>query len=225
MSSKGEILRKFSLRRCMQTIIILCTSVWWASADTLAQEPASAPLRMTAHSTLWSLEGPRSNTAEHLVIGMAARGDIPSYGSLRLDRDEGGNPSARNTISRPFGPVASVNRAEKDESGPLVLSSPYEPTAGVPGFTEFHAEGTIQCQTIQSSSDQAGAKVYGLPDGRLAPGSFLYGYRMKYFLSKQRSANSESFTHEIEHYPLPLLQLHFGGWQLPVVLSSATGSP
>jgi hypothetical protein len=54
MSSKGKILCKFSLHRWILTIIILCTSVWWAPAKALAQEAALAALHMTAHSTLWS---------------------------------------------------------------------------------------------------------------------------------------------------------------------------
>jgi hypothetical protein len=79
MSSKGEILPKISFRQCILTIIILCTSAWWASADALAQEAAPTWLKMTAHSTLWPLEVPGSNMAPHLVIGMADRQDAPSY--------------------------------------------------------------------------------------------------------------------------------------------------
>ena len=86
MSSKGKILRNFSIHRWILTIIILCTSVWWAPGETLAQE-APAALDVTAHSTLWSLEGSGSNNAPYLVIGMADRGDTASYGSLRIGED------------------------------------------------------------------------------------------------------------------------------------------
>jgi hypothetical protein len=223
MSWKADIFRESSLRRCVLAIIILCASVWWGPADTLAQESAPAQSKMTAPLTLWSLERPRSNTAPHLVIGMADRRDTPSYGSFRLAPGEAGNPSPRNTISRTVGPVTYVNRAEKRESGPLLLSSLFAPTAGVRGLTDFHAEGTIR-QTIQSSPGEAGATVYRLPDDRPALGSFMYGYRMKYFLSTHGLANSESFTPEVEHYPLPLLQLKVGDWQLPVRLSSTAVS-
>jgi hypothetical protein len=89
MSSKGKILCKFSIL----TIAILCTSVWWAPAEALAQEAAPAALDMTAHSTLWSLEGLSSNNAPYLVIGMADRGDTPFYGSLRIAGDETASPS------------------------------------------------------------------------------------------------------------------------------------
>jgi hypothetical protein len=225
MSWKGDIFRESSLRRRLLAIIILCTSCCWASADALAQESAPAQLKMTAPLTLWSLGGPESTTAPHLVIGMADRRDTPSYGPLRLVRDEAANPFAKNTISRTHGPVTYVNRAEKRESGPLVLSGLFAPTAGVRGLTDFPAEGTIRRQTIQSSSNEAGATVYSRLDDGPALGSFLYGYRMRYFLSTQWLANSESFTNEVEHYPLPLLQLKFSDWQLPVVLSSASASP
>ena len=196
MSSKGEIFRKFSLRRCILGIIILCTSGWWASADAVAQEAVRAPLAMTARATLWSFEGPGLNTTPHLVIGMADSRDTLSYGSLRPARGEAANPSASNAISRTVGPVASVNSAEKGESGRLVMSSLFEPTAGFRDFTDFHAEGTIRHQILQSSPDQTGAKVYTLLGDGPPPGPSLYGYRMRYFLSKQWLADSESFKHE-----------------------------
>ena len=206
MSSKGKILRKFSLRRWILTIIILCTNVWCAPADTRAQEAAPAALDMTAHSTLWSLERPGTNNAPYLVIGMADRGDTPSYSSLRIAEDQATNPSAGNTITRQGGPAASTNRTEKIESGPLVLSNLFDPTAGVLGLMNFRAEPVSARQTIQRSPDLAGdAKVYCLLDDRSAPGSFLYGYQANYLPSKQRLANNESFTHEVVHGTSPPL--------------------
>ncbi len=225
MSSKAEILRKFLHRPGILAITILCTSVWWASVDTLAQEAVPAALNMTAHSTLWSLEGPGSKTAPYLVIGMAERGEPPSYGLLRLPRDEAANPSPRDTISRPGGPVTSVNRAEKGESGPLLLSSLFAPTAGAGGPTDFPAEGTIRRQTIQSSPHQAGPKVYSLLlDDGPALGAFLYGYRLNYLPPKQWLVHNESFTNEVEEAPRPLLQFELGGWRFPVMLSGAAVS-
>jgi hypothetical protein len=218
MSSKGEILRKFSLRRWILAIIILCTSASWASADALAQEADPAALKMTAHSTLWSFEWPGSNNAPYLVIGMADRGETPSYGSLRIAGDGAMNPPA-STISRPVGPVASVNRAGKGDSRPLVLSSLFEPTAGVRGPGDFHPEGTIRRQTIQGSSDQPGPKVYSLLDDGPALRSLLYGYQANYLPPKQRLANNEFFTHEVVQAPRPLFEIEFGSWRLPVMLS------
>jgi hypothetical protein len=190
VSSKAKILCEFLLRGWILAIIILCTSVWWAPAETLAQEAAPAASDMTAHSTLWLLEGLRSNHAPYLVIGMADRRDTPSYGSLRNAGDEATNPSVRNTISRPVGPVVSVNRAGKGDSGPLVLSSLFEPTAGVRGPRDFHAEGTIRRQTIRDPPNQAGAKNYSLLDDGPAFESLLCGYQANYLLSKQRSADN-----------------------------------
>jgi hypothetical protein len=224
MSSKRKILRKFSLLQWILTIFILCTSVWWVPAEILAQETAPAALNMTAHSTLWSLEGPGSNNAPYLVIGMADRGNTPSYGSLRIAEDEATNPSAGNTITRQGGPDASANRTEKIESGPLVLSSPLDPTAEVPGLTNFRAEPISARQTIQRSPDLAGAKVYRLLDDRSAPGSFPYGYQANYLSSKQWLADNESFTHEVVQAPRPLFELEFGSWRLPVTLSGAAVS-
>ena len=155
---------------------------------------------------------------------MADRGDTPSYGSLRIAGDEAANRSASNTIWRPASPVTSVNRAEEGESDPLVLSSLFEPTAGVRGPRDFHAEGTIRRQTMQGSPDHAGAKVYSLLDDGPALGSFLYGYQTNYLPSKLRLANSESLTHEVAQAPRPLFELDFGSWRLPVMLSGAAVS-
>jgi hypothetical protein len=223
MSAKGVILHKPSLRGSILTIIILCTSVWWAPGETLAQE-APAALDVAAHSTLWSLEGPGSNNAPYLVIGIADRGDTPSYGSLRIAEDQTTNPSAGNTIMRQSAPAASANRTEKIESGALVLSNLLDPTGGVPGLTNFRADFISAPQTIQRSPDLAGAKVYRLLDDRSAPGSFLNGYQANYTTSKQRLANSESFTHEVLQAPRPLFELEFGGWRIPVMLSGAAVS-
>jgi len=197
MSSKGEIVRKLSLRRCTLAIIILCASAQWASGDVLAPEAAAASLKMTERSTFSLLKGPGSSTIPDLVTGIAVRGNTASYGSLRLARDESANPSAKNDISRTVGSVTFFNRAEKGASGPLVLSSLFESTAGARGFTDSHAKSTIRRQTTQSSRDhQRGANVYSLLDDGLALGPSRYGHRMQYFLSKQWLADSESFTQE-----------------------------
>jgi hypothetical protein len=209
MSSKGKILCKFSLHRWILTITILCSSVWWAPAEALAQEAAPAALDMTAHSTLWSLEGLSSNNAPYLVIGMADRGDTPSYSSLRIAGDEA---------------AASANRTEKIESGPLVLSSLLDRTVGVPGLTNFRAEPISARQTIQRSPDLARTKVYRLVDDRSAPGSLLYGYQANYLSSKQWLADDESFSHEVVQAPRPLFELDFVSWRLPVMLSGAAVS-
>src|ERR1700686_5765159 len=203
--------------------VILCTSVWWAPGETLAQE-APAALDVGAHSTLWSLEGSGSNNAPYLVIGMADRGDTASYGSLRIGEDQATNPSAGNKTTHQGGPAASANRTEKIESGSLVLSNLLDPTAGVTGLTNFRAELRSARQTIQRSPDLAGTKFYRLLDDRSAPGSFLYGYQANYPPSKQRLANNESFTHEVVQAPRPLFELEFGGWHLPVMLSGAAVS-
>ena len=225
MSSQGKILCKFSLRRWILTSIILCTSVWWAPAETLAQAAAPAALDMTVHSTMWSLEGPGSNNAPYLVIGMADRGDTPSYGLLRTAGDEATTPSAENTIRRQGGPAASANRTEKIESGPLVLSSLPDSTAGVPSLTNLRAKPITARQTIQRSPELAGAKINRFLDDSSAPGSFLYGCQANCLPSKQRLANNESFTHVVVQTPRPLFELRLGGWRLPVMLSGAAVSP
>ena len=220
MWSKGKILRRLSLRWWVLAIIILRTSVWWTSAETLAQYAAPAS-KMTAHSTLWSLEGLGSNMAPHLVIGIADRSDTPTlYGSFRSAGDEETKPSSGNTITRQGGPAASANRTEKIELGLLALSSLLDPTVGVSDLTE----PTSLLQTIQQPPDLAGAKVYTLLDDRSALGSFSYGFQANYLHSKQRLAHNEYFTHDVVQAPRPLFELEFGRWRLPVMLSGTAVS-
>jgi len=63
---------------------------------------------------------------------------------------------------RPVGSAVSADRTEAIASGPLVLSSLLDPTARVRGLTNFRPESTSSRQTIQTSPDPAGAKVYSL---------------------------------------------------------------
>jgi hypothetical protein len=234
MLSKGKVVYGYSLRRRTLTSIILCAVVWWSSAtgmsrtlrpvfwpDALAQDTAPTGLRVDAQSTSWSPERPRSNKVPYLVIGMTKRWDTRPYGSFGIAPDDGTNPSKGNTIMRQVGPGASVDRAEKTESGPLLLSSVLDPTAGVRGLANFREEPTSPRQTSQISPDLAGDEVYSLLDDGSAPGSFLFGYQVNYFPSNQWIAENESFTHAIVLAPRPFLQLEFGAWHLPVALSKA----
>jgi len=195
MSSKGKLVYGSSLHRWTLTIIVLCAVVWRVSADALAQDAAPTPLKM-ARSTSRSSGGPETNTAPHLIIYMADRVNTQFYGSLRLAREEAPIRFARNTISRPVGSEPSVNRSERRDPGPVLLSNTFAPTAGVRGLTDYDAEGTNGPQVIQRSHDQASAKVCSLLDDAPALGSSIHEYRIKYSLSKQWLTDNDSFTHE-----------------------------
>jgi len=189
-----KLYRKLSLRQWVPTIIILCVSVWSAPAATLAQQAAPAAVGMTEHSNLWSLEDAGSNKTPYLVLGMADRGDTPSYDLLGTAGNKAATPSAENTITRQGGLAASVRRTEKVGPDPLVLSSLLGPNAGLAVLTNVRAKP-------------------------LASGSFLYGYQSNYLSPEQSLANSESYTHKVVQAPRPFFELEFGGWRLPVMLS------
>ena len=141
------------------------------------------------------------------------------------DRGRRSNESVSRKYDNAPGRPSCIRKSHrKNQSGPLVLSSLLDPTAGVPRLTNFRAEPISARQTIQRSPDLAGTKFYRLLDDRSAPGSFLYGYQANYLPSKQRLANNESFTHEVVQAPRPLFELEFGGWHLPVMLSGAAVS-
>ena len=220
---RNDLLATYSRSSFVLAIIILCMSV--ASAATYAQETAPAALKMLAHSTLWLLDEPGFDPTPHLLIGMEDRGNTPYYALPRLARDEATNRSATDSIPGPLGSMASVNRAEEGAVGPVVLSRLSGPPTGVGVIGDFQVEGTIPSEILQSSPDRAGANTYSLMDDRPAFESFLYGDQMKHLLSKQLLANEELYTPQMDHAPLPLLHLGFGGWQLPIVLSAGEGSP
>lgn len=221
------------LRQRILTIIAMCSiawlaSIWLAAAIAQAQElPCSDSNLNTAEPAIGRLFIEKAR-APHLLISMTDHTDFEPAGSLRtspvrIAGDEATNPSAGNTITRQGGPAASANRTEKIQSGPLVLSSFFDPTAS-PGLTNFRAEPIGARQTIQRSPDLAGAKVYRLLDDRSAPGSFLHGYQANYLPSEQWLANYESFAHEVVQAPRPLFELDFGSWRFPVMLSGAAVS-
>jgi hypothetical protein len=224
MPSKVEVRHRLSLSLCARTMILVCTSVWWASVYTRAQEATSTALRMTTDSNSWSLERPESNQAPYLVISMARLSDIPPYGSLRIAGDRATNPTAGNTKTRQLGTAASADRTKGVESGPLALSSLPDPASRIRDPRNFRAELPSPRQTIQRSPGQADAKAYSLLDPRSAPGSFLYGYQADYLPSKQWLADNEDFTRDPGQAPRPLLQLEFGVWRLPVVLMALSGA-
>jgi hypothetical protein len=220
VSSKAEMPLRFSLRPSMMAIVILYAGLLGACADAIAQETAPTLLNMTVHSTLWSFEGPRSNTTPFLVIGTAEREEPPPGGSVGLAQDEATNPLMRDTTSQPVGAVSSANQAEKEQSEPLLLSS-LTPTAGVPGLANIGAKTTFRRRPIQSPPQGTGANIYSLLDDGPAFGTFLYRDRLKYLPPEQRLAHHEAFTHELGEGPRPLLQLDFRNWSFPVVLSGA----
>jgi hypothetical protein len=220
---RNDLLATFSLSSFVLALIILCMSV--PSTATYAQEAAPAALKMPAHTTLWLLNETGSDTTPHLLIGMADREDTRYHGLPRLARDEARNRSATESIPGPLGSMASVNRAKEGGIGPVVLSRLFEPPTGVSVIRDFHAEGTILSEILQSSPDRAGENTYSLLNDRPAFESFLYGDQMKHLLSKQLSANKELFKPEMDHLPLPLVHLRFSGWQIPIVLSAGKGSP
>jgi hypothetical protein len=222
MSSKVKVPRRSSSSLCAFAIIVLCTSVWWGSADSHAQEATPIASRMTADSISWSLEAPGSNAAPHLVISMASPEETAPYGLLRIaKKDEATDPCASMPRCGQTNLAVSGNHAGKVGSGALLLTNLAAPTAGVHGLTNFRANPVLWRQTFQTSADLAGVKGYGLVDDRLVPGPFLYGYQGNYFTSERLLTNSESLAHDLGQAPRPLLQIDLGGWRLPVVLSSA----
>lgn len=211
MASKGE---SFLLRSCGLAIVILFTSVWWASVNAHAQEAPPTGLEITRHSTSWSPQSSDSKQPPYLVIGMAERWNTRSYGSRTIVGDEATSLSNGDTSTSDIGPASLTNRIEAIKPSPLVLSS----------LTHLPAEPTTSPQTIFESPHFASAKFYNLLDTESAGESFLYGRPTNYLAPEQRLAESEYLGGQSGRTPGPLLQLEVGGWSIPVTLSSAAVS-
>lgn len=210
MSSKRQIFCRSFFRPRMLAMIILCTSVWWAFAEVLAEEAAPAAMKMTAHFTLRPFERPEYNTAPRVAVGIMDRAD------------EAASPPARATISRPVEPESFRNRVEKGESRPLLLSS-LEPTVGASDSANLQRRIAIERHAMESSSGSASAN-YSLLSGRSAAGSFQYGYPSNSPASKQWLAVGTSASLEPQGASRPLFTVEVVGWRLPVVISSPVTS-
>ena len=216
--SRIDAPRRSLLRVWSLAMIVVCASVWWASADSDVQEAPPTASRMTADSTAWSLEGPSSNSAPHLVIGMV---DSAPYGPPRITGEEVANNCAIVGICRQAGPAASGNRTDNGGSRELLLASVSEPSTGVHGLTIFPVKHAPWRQAVKISPEQVGTKTYYLVDDASASAPFLYGQQM----SKPLLKENESGTHELwqSRRPVPV-----GDWHLPVLLflfsATAAGS-
>ena len=211
MPSKGKHHHTSWVRRGSVAIIVLCTSVWWASAGALAQDALAPGLGITENLNSSSLEKPGSEDTPYLVIGMADRSDNALVGSLPMARDEATNSSATDTIARQVDPAPSMNRAANIDSNPIVLLR----------LSNLQMEPINPNQTIQRSRRLASPEVYSVLDDAPGSGSFLYGYRASYLLQTEWFVDDGAHTHEIELAPSPLLQFKLGRWTFPVMLSSA----
>jgi hypothetical protein len=209
MSSKRHC--RSSFRPRILAMIILCTSVWWAFAEVLAEEAAPAAMKMTAHFTLRPFERPEYNTAPFLEAGVVDR------------EDEATSPSAKTTISRSVGQASFVNRIEEGDSRPLRIARLFDPSADARNLPNLQTEVSIERQTIEGSPDRARA-IYSLLDGRSATGSFQYGEPNNLSASKQWSAAGRSASLEPKGAPRPLFTVEVGRWRLPVVISSPVTS-
>ena len=102
--------RRSSLSVCALAMIVVSANIWCTSAVSHAQDAIPAASRITAGATSWSLEGPTSDTAPHLVISMT---DPELYGPLRIAGGEVANPCASIATCKQAGPAASGNRNER----------------------------------------------------------------------------------------------------------------
>lgn len=224
MSKVGKLCT-FSNRQWILAIIIICTSIWWTSGETLAQNAAPNTSAIAAHSTLSLLNESNPGTKEpYLVIGMADREDHPSYGSFDLDKQQAVDPAAGNTITRHTDAAISSNTSKLIASGPLVLSSLSDPVPGFQNLTTLGTEPVSSRQSIQRSPDLEGTKGDSFLEHKLDGWSLLAEHRMQDVLSKQGLGNNESYALEADQAPLPLAQFKLEHWQLPVTLLTHTVS-
>jgi hypothetical protein len=133
-------------------------------------------------------------------------------------------PFASNSMTPPLDAFSSVNSTEIEKSGPIVLSRLFKPASGIGIRRDFHAQHSIQGETFQSSPQDAGAKAYRLFHGKSASGFLLDVDQMNHFSTTPSSANRGSSADQMEHYPVPLVQLKFGGREIPIVLSDGASS-
>jgi hypothetical protein len=95
----------------------------------------------------------------------------------------------------------------------------------VPALKPYVAQHLYEWQkfdwqkSVQRATDLASSRVYTLFNVKLAAEPILYGNQVNYLPLKPWLADDESFAPEVGHTASPLLQLEFGSWRLPVMLS------
>jgi hypothetical protein len=144
-------------------------------------------------------------------ISTSALAQEAAASALRMTRP---SPSwtlyGRQSETAPHLVIAMLDR------GDIALSRSHrEPNAGIGGLTHFRTEPEFPA--IETSADQAGARVYSLLDNRSAVGSFQYRYQRNYVLSEQLLAFSATSPPEVEPAARPLFQVESGA-RLPVLL-------
>jgi hypothetical protein len=214
--SKLETAFAAPVGRLVLKVVIVCASVWLLSGRALAQDDAPDFLPSTAPSTLWLLEGPKSNPRPHLVIGMLDREDRPFGSSLHLDARE--TPQA----SRKYGAI-SENSSSDTASSPIVVTSLSDSPGGTDDRANLRSDSASGRASVQAESGRD-SKIYGFLDEASAEGMFLAADRMKEVLAKQWSESDETFASEDEYDSSPLVQFKLGDWQFPVALSTAAVS-
>jgi len=211
MSSKGEGFRGRTFRQCGLAVAILGVSVWCGSGAARAQDLAAAGPGISEHVTQSLLEQPRSEKTPYLVIGMAERSNLAPYDSLPMAGSEPTREPGTDAMMPQVGSGSSTNRNDKGESEPMVLSS----------LSDIRAEPAIPHGTIQSLPHPGNTDVFSLLVGRSVSEAFLYSSPTNYLAPEQALAEREFPTVEAEQAPSPLLQLGFGAWTFPVMLSGA----
>jgi hypothetical protein len=217
-----------SYRRGIFGIAIIFMSLGWTSGGALAQNAGPDVLPSTAPSTLWLLEGPQSNPAPHLVVGMVDREDRSRGSSFSLTGRGTMLPATENAarqINRAISanPAKSTNPAKNDTSKLVVLSSLSDLSNGPQDSADLRSEPTSARSAVQRSSNR-NPKMEGLLDDTSAAGSFLATDRMREVLSKQWLESDEYFASAGQYDSSPLAQFKLGDWQFPVALSTAANS-
>jgi hypothetical protein len=128
MWTQARMVARLLLRRPIMAIAVLSMTVWWVSADALAQDSVPTGL---GHSTSWSRESAAFDSAPDLVIGMAEHGAYAYYGALGLPRRRVVVLPSGDTKSLPVRSVTSINLGETGKPGPLLVSSLVAPTGVV----------------------------------------------------------------------------------------------
>jgi len=224
MSSDGRAIDGFPLRRCIPALVVLFATAWWTSAAALAQDAAPDTLKITGGSILTSPEGEGFKSAPYLVIGMADGSDALPYRALPFALENAANPPPRDTRIQRIGPSDSADSREQLGATPLVLSSLPDPRYGVQSPTDFRVKPESFGQTIRRSPDLPATLVDSSVDDRSGSGAFLYEDEANSLRSTQWLADKESITDGDGEAPSPLLQLRFGNWRFPILLSSVAVS-
>jgi hypothetical protein len=220
-----DLICRFSLHCRVLSVIVLCSTVWFASAIAQAQELPGTDSKLntttlsTDHSNgWWSLEKTESPMHPRFWLNILDRTHIETGGLPRTSPVQTNGARATDILCED----ASSAVARSGTGGSRfsdISSNPYPRLSERSVLSERDCNSAVNVRGVKLQLyPRIEQSSTSLDDVSLPPESFLYALQTNYLLWEQRLADTGSLTDEDGMLLYPLLQIDFASRRLPIVL-------